>query len=316
MKKLILISTYFGSLPSYFKLWLKTAEKNSDVDFFIYSDCEHGNLPKNVKIIPTSFDDIKKRVQSKFDFKIKLSTPYKLCDYKPAYGYIFEEDIKPYEYWGHFDLDTMLGRLTAFLPDKKYEKIYSHGHLCIYRNTYENNRRFMLDGGMSYKDAFTTDNILVFDETNGIQIKYNLLNIETYNPRCFADISRHAHKFGLVVILPKPENFIYNYGKQVFYYENSAVYRSFFKDGKIESQEFNYIHFSSRKMPIHFENAESFFITPDGFFEKTKPVCFDDFEKYNYTNEKLEKKAQKAYKKWRIKRKINKITTSFKEKII
>jgi len=316
MKKLILISTYFGTLPSYFNLWLKTAEKNHDVDFLIYSDCSHGALPENVKIIPTEFESIKKKVQSKFDFKIKLKTPYKLCDYKPAYGYIFEEDIKDYAYWGHFDLDTMLGRLTAFMPDEEYEKIYSHGHLCIYRNTFENNRRFMLDGGMSYKDAFTTDNILVFDETNGIQIKYNLLHIETYNPRCFADISRHTHKFNLVVILPKPKGFVYNYEKQIFYYENGAVYRAFLKNGEIGTQEFNYIHFSSRKMPIHFDSANSFFITPDGFFEKTAPVCIQDFEKYNYTNEKLEKAAQKKYNSWRIKRKISKITTSFKEKIV
>lgn len=239
-----------------------------------------------------------------------------MCDYKPAYGYIFENNIKEYEYWGHFDLDTVLGRLTEFMPAQTYEKIYSHGHLTIYHNTEENNRRFMLDGAMSYKDAFTTDNILVFDETNGIQIKYNLLKIPTYDPRCFADITRRTHKFNLSVILPKPEGFIYNYRHQVFYYENGGVYRAFLKDGEICTQEFNYIHFSSRKMPIHFENAENFFITPDGFFEKTAPVCREDFDKYNYTDEKLEKKAQNEYKKWRVKRKISKITTSVKEKIL
>lgn len=269
-----------------------------------------------MKVIPCDFSDIQKRVQSKFDFKIKLKTPYKLCDYKPAYGYIFEEDIKKYEYWGHFDLDTMLGRLTEFLPKEAYEKIYSHGHLTIYHNTYENNRRFMLDGGMSYKDAFTTSNILVFDETNGIQIKYNQLNIPTYDPRCFADMTRRTHKFNCSVITPVPRDFIYNYKKQVFYYENGRVCRAFMKNGEIFEQEFNYIHFSSRKMPIHFDDADNFFITPDGFFEKTSPVCAEDFDKYNYTNDKLEKEAQKKYKKWRIKRKISKITTSFKEKFI
>jgi len=202
------------------------------------------------------------------------------------------------------------------MPNEIYEKIYSHGHLTIYHNTYENNRRFMLDGAMSYKDAFTTSNILVFDETNGIQIKYNLLNIPIYDPRCFADITKRTHKFNCSVISPVPKDFIYNYKNQVFYYENGCVYRAYLKSGKIEQQEFNYIHFSSRKMPIHFENADSFFITPDGFFEKTKPVVIEDFEKYNYTNEKLEKQAQKDYKKWRIKRKIGKTLTSFKEKFI
>lgn len=316
MNKIILIATYFGTFPSYFNLWLKTAERNSDIDFLIYSDCEHGTLPENVKIIPCEFSDLQKRVQDKFDFKISLKKPYKLCDFRPAYGYIFKEDISGYDYWGHFDLDTMLGRLTKFMPIETYEKMYSHGHLTLYHNTEENNMRFLLDGGMSYKDAFTTDTGTVFDESNGIHIKYQQLGIPIYDPRCFADITRRTHKFNLSVILPKPEGFIYNYKHQVFYYENGGVYRAFLKNGEICTQEFNYIHFSSRKMPIHFENAENFFITPDGFFEKTAPVCREDFDKYNYTDENLEKKAQKEYKKWRVKRKISKITTAVKEKII
>lgn len=316
MKKLALISTYFGSFPSYFRLWLKSAEKNENIDFLIYSDCKYDTLPKNVKIIPTQFNDLKERIQSKFDFKIKLESPYKLCDYKPAYGYIFEDDIKDYLYWGHFDLDTILGRLEEFMPKDIYEKIYSMGHLGIYRNTYENNRRFMQDGGMNYKTAFTTSNILVFDELDGIQKKYNLLNIPTYSPRCYADMTKRTHKFNLSAVGPTPAQTVYNYQNQVFYYENGCVYRAYLKEGKIELQEFNYIHFSSRQMPIHFENAENFYITPDGFFEKIKPVALKDFEKYNYTNKKLEKQTDRKFKKWRIKRKINKILTSFKEKFI
>lgn len=316
MKKIALISTYFGSFPSYFRLWLQSAEKNENIDFFIYSDCKHGDLPKNIKIIPTEFDNLKNKIQNKFDFKIKLATPYKLCDYKPAFGYIFEEDIKGYDYWGHFDLDTILGRLDDFLPDEEYEKIYCMGHLCIYHNTPENNKRFMLDGAMSYKDAFTTNNIMVFDELDGIHKKYTLLGIKSYTPPCYADITKWIHKFNRSLVGIAPKGYVYNYKEQVFYYENGGVYRAYLKDGEICTQEFNYIHFSSRKMPIHFENAENFFITPDGFFEKTAPVCREDFDKYNYTNEKLEKKAHNEYKKWRLKRKISKITTSVKEKII
>lgn len=169
---------------------------------------------------------------------------------------------------------------------------------------------------MNYKDVFTTNGSMIFDETNGIQIKYNLLKVPTYDPRCFADITKRTHKFNCSVILPAPKGYIYNYKKQVFYYENGAVYRAYMQNDEIHEQEFNYIHFSSRKMPIHFDDSDNFFITPNGFFEKNKPVCDEDFDKYNYTNEKLEKKAQKNYKKWRVKRKIGKITTNLKEKFI
>ena len=55
-------------------------------------------MPKNVKVIKSTFEDIRNIIQSKFDFKIILDQPYKLCDYKPSYGYVFEEYIKEYDF--------------------------------------------------------------------------------------------------------------------------------------------------------------------------------------------------------------------------
>ena len=37
-KKVVLIIPYFGKVPDYFNLWLKSAERNSDYTFFIYTD--------------------------------------------------------------------------------------------------------------------------------------------------------------------------------------------------------------------------------------------------------------------------------------
>ena len=36
------------------------------------------------------FRGIKRKIQLKFDFEIKITESHKHCDYKPAYGYIFE----------------------------------------------------------------------------------------------------------------------------------------------------------------------------------------------------------------------------------
>lgn len=316
MKKLVLISTYFGTLPEYFNIWCKSAAANSNIDFFIYTDCDYPNTPDNVHLIKMTFSALREKVQALFDFKISLKTPYKICDYKPAYGLIFEDDIKDYNYWGHIDIDTVLGRLEAFLPDRDYEKIYRHGHLCIYKNTFENNRRFMTEIGMSYKDVFTTENILVFDESAGIQKNYELMGIETYTPRCYADITRQRHNFTLSTGFAPTENgYINNHKHQVFYYENASVFRAYLYKGEIITEEFNYIHFSSRKMPVHFDDADSFFITPTGFYEKTEAVQESDFEKYNGATDKQNKQALRAYKKWYYKRTVKKVFTSIKEKI-
>ena len=74
MKNYVLISAYFGKFPRHFNLWLKSAEQNRNIDFYIYGDCNTDNLtvPENVKFIHISFDEMKSRIQNKFDFEIVL----------------------------------------------------------------------------------------------------------------------------------------------------------------------------------------------------------------------------------------------------
>lgn len=75
-----------------------------------------------------TFDELKEKIQSKFGFGIKITEPHKLCDYKPAYGYIFEDYLKEADYWGHCDIDTILGNLDKFLGDllnQNYAKLFA-----------------------------------------------------------------------------------------------------------------------------------------------------------------------------------------------
>ncbi len=310
MKKLVLIATYFGSFPNYFNIWLKSAEANKNITFLFYSDCNTDNysIPENVKIIKMSFDEVVKKIQSKFDFKIVLDKPYKICDYKPAYGYIFEDEIKDFDYWGHFDIDTVLGDIQKFLPKDDFDKIYQYGHLCIYKNTGANNRRFMLDGGQNYKDVFTTPIITVFDEVAGIENKFKILNIPTYTKTDFADITKRRHKFTLTNLnynpdYPKTVNKKY----QVFYYENNRVYRDYYKDGEIFTDEYNYIHFSSRKMPDHTNGSDNFYITNKGFFPKNEKVTLQIINKYNPQSPISDRLTYLKWRKNDAVRKIKKI---------
>lgn len=91
MNRIALIIPYFGTLPNYFSLWLKTAAYNKNFDFLLFTDCnlaEYG-VPYNVKCIQMTFDEVKQRVGNILNFKFVLHNPYKLCDYKPLYGLIF-----------------------------------------------------------------------------------------------------------------------------------------------------------------------------------------------------------------------------------
>ncbi len=320
MKKIVLIATYFGSLPCNFGIWLKSAEKNESIDFMLYSDCDikdYEPLPKNVKIIHIELNKIKALFEKCFDFDIVLDSPYKFCDYKPAYGLAFEKDIAGYDYWGHVDIDAVLGNIRKFLPERDYEKIYQTGHLTLYRNTAENNRRFMLDGGrLGYKEVFTSDRICVFDEAGGMQEKYECLGIPTYISRDYADITKRSVRFTLSQTFMETSNKpVVNYPEQIFYYENGGVFRDYFKNGKRYTNEFNYIHFSSRKPQDFTNGAESFYITSDGFFPKEGETTPEIIEKYNPYRPELDAAEAKRWAKDDKKKKIKNLVRRIKEKI-
>lgn len=76
------------------------------------------------------FRGIKRKIQLKFDFEIKITESHKHCDYKSAYGYIFEIYLEDAEYWGHCDIDTILGNFDFFLSDLlkcDYAKLFCLG---------------------------------------------------------------------------------------------------------------------------------------------------------------------------------------------
>lgn len=88
------------------------------------------------------------------------------------FGLIFEDILQDYEYWGHCDFDMVFGNLQKYFDEPElinYQKFLPLGHLALYRNTDENNRRFMLNGSkFSYRDVLKTNTPMAFDEMAGI----------------------------------------------------------------------------------------------------------------------------------------------------
>lgn len=316
MKKIALIVLYYGELPQYTKLFFDSLKYNPTIDVLLFTDQEVKYDGKNLIQYKGSFDNMVKRIQSNFEFKITCDRPYKLCDYRPAYGYIFKEELKEYDFWGHCDLDMILGNLRKYLPEQlldKYSKIYQHGHLCLYKNTNENNIRFMEKGGKNYKEVFTTSISCIFDEVEGIQKKYDLLNIPTYKNRVCADISPWHDDFQVVEsYLSKEDKINFNYEQQVFYWEKGHIFRAYInKRGDVQRDEFNYLHFQRRNMDFDedvIKNDETFFITRQGIIKK-EDYKLPSVEKITELNSKrkikeLQKKIEYYIYIW--KRRFNK----------
>jgi hypothetical protein len=269
----------------------KSCSYNESIDWLIYSDCENYSFkPDNVKIVKCSLEEFREKIQGKFDFKISLNRPYKLCDYKVAYGHILEEVLSEYAFWGHCDLDVVFGDIRGFCPDEvlaKYNKIFTRGHLTLYRNTPEVNRYYTLQGTkMSYTTVFSSDDSWGFDEMSGINQILREHNIPQYSSvDRIADIGTLRYKFKLPSIIIKQ---LRNYRRQVFYWEDGHIWRAFIYEGKIFTNEFAYIHFRQRnfaEFDFHKQsNYFGFFITPEGFKEKRADLQLDDFNNYNRTN--------------------------------
>jgi hypothetical protein len=143
MKSIVLISVYFGKFPYYFSLFKKSAKANKDVDFVIFADEEEEFEEDNIKVIKLNSKQFAELASEKLGLPINPPKPYKLCDFKPAYGKIFEDYFKEYDFWGHSDIDLIWGDIRKFIPDEILEEndivsanpVYLSGVFSIYKNT-------------------------------------------------------------------------------------------------------------------------------------------------------------------------------------
>lgn len=173
MKSIVLLSCYFGKFPWYFTYFLESCKHNSSVSFVIITDNEKPtSLPANVKIVNQTLKGISQLATQKLGFRVMIKNPYKLCDFKPAYGYLFPEYTKGYDFWGHCDIDVIFGNIRRFMTGEileEYEFIsvrhdYITGHFTLYRNCPKINELFMRS--KDYKRVLSSLFHHCFDETN------------------------------------------------------------------------------------------------------------------------------------------------------
>lgn len=296
MRKCVFIIPFFGKFNNYFQLYLNSCECNSDFDWLIFTDDRYEyNYPANVHVIYMTFDDLRRFIQSKFKFKISLHDPYKLCDYKVAYGYLFEEYICDYSHWGYCDCDLIFGKLSEFITDdllSEYDKLFTVGHLCIYKNNYDNNRFFMskYKGEYMYRKILSNEKNFAFDEL-AINDMYAESDCKMYAVDMSANISVYSHRFCLTKRIDDAKRyFTENYIPAVFLWDNGEIIRVFISedDGKKKICKFPYLHLQHRKMKImeNIDNTTSYQILPNRFFKGNLQNTLENFnhiKKYTFS---------------------------------
>lgn len=69
MEKIAVLSVYYGTLPPYYRLWLRSCEYNPTIDFYLVTDIAVENLPKNVHVIPLSFQEFHTLAEKKLGIR-------------------------------------------------------------------------------------------------------------------------------------------------------------------------------------------------------------------------------------------------------
>ena len=113
MKSIVIIFPYFGKLPVQYKMWRASALYNKTIDFMFFTDADV-EPAGNIIVHKMKFEEFRQIIQAVFDFPIVLDRPYKLCEYKQAYGYALQKYIPKYDYWGFGDLDLVYGDIRCF----------------------------------------------------------------------------------------------------------------------------------------------------------------------------------------------------------
>lgn len=281
MKSICLIIPYFGKFPPFFDCFLSSCGYNPTIDWLIFTDNIIENKPDNVKVVNISFNEFINKVQSKFNFKISIETPYKLCDFRPAYGYILEDEIKGYDFWGYCDMDLIFGNIRKFISEDvlcNYSKILTCGHLSIYKNDFHVNRWFMtlppISAKYTYEAVYSSPNSFAFDEFGGKKswggmvgmmknagiIIYNKMDFDDIRQTQYSFYSRRPIKgrhYTLNEISKMPSYYSYNEGKLMRHIKTSEC---------VIIEESLYVHFQKRNMNVEKGiDTNNFIIVPNKF---------------------------------------------------
>lgn len=270
--KTVLIIPHFGEFKNYFNFFLKSCKNNKNIDFIFFTDnkkyLEQENIYMNIKFVQISFDEIKIRIQNLFDFEISLDKPYKICDYRPAFGLIFKDYLVDYHYWGHCDNDMILGDIDEFLGDlinsNKYQRILRHGHLSIYKNDEFTNNLFKskFKDIVEYKKAFTTKNVIAFDEAGAKNYKGTAhIWLNHYREKLYENLKIFSNPLSNKRFFRDNQNKGY---LRYYKYSNGKLYNCFITKFKKVEIEILYLHLFRRNIKFEIsDEADSFLIVPN-----------------------------------------------------
>lgn len=282
MKSIVVFIPYFGKLPKFYNVWKETALRNDTIRFILFTDdrtvCSEGNI----QIVHMAWEEMVRTIQAHYPFRISLKAPYKLCDFKPAFGEIFGSYVDGYDFWGYCDIDLLLGNIRKFIIDdvlETHDRVFYNGHISLYRNCEKMNTlyRYSESGypAVNHQECFSNSRSFYFDEFGGMYTKCLCNEIAVFD-----DLSLRRDPI---------------IAEEKFYWEKVDVSTQFvilWENGHLfaiehgKRTELVYAHFFRRKffVPELSEKVDNIIITPKTvrFNDTVIPADFEKSESAGY----------------------------------
>jgi hypothetical protein len=190
MRTIGVVCCFFGTWPEWAHLFIESCRHNPTVDFYLITDCAPPRqiASGNVRLVDLDLAGFNVLASKKLGAEINVKRPYKVADFKPTYGVLFQEYLEGYDFWAFCDLDIVFGNIRGFLTDElldEYDVIAARpefitGHFTLFRNVDRITRLY--ERSRDYLKVFCNEEIFCFDECGPLQ--FRLLRGED-----FADIA-------------------------------------------------------------------------------------------------------------------------------
>ncbi len=265
MSRIALVIFYAGPLPDYFRYFSESLARNQDIDIDVYlfnDQISQPDLSGNLKTIPLTLEQFNQLATEKLEIPIRVNWGYKISEFKPAYGVIFEDYLKDYDFWGYCDLDIIFGKISHFITEEilaTYDVITASeiqfvGHFILFRNTATVTNLFRQT--QDYIKAFTdNEQHYNFDEScrrfYGRPFSFDELKETSQLASIYDLVMNFKEKYNLKVYMnamcreEPPFNIVYRDG--VFF--DSVTQKEFLYFHLVKAKLFYLFHFYLPSMP-------------------------------------------------------------------
>lgn len=260
MKKVAVVIPYFGNWPEWFNVFLETCRHNSSIEWVFFTDCSvPKKVPKNTKFKSMKLEGFKNLLLERTGIEPEIKRSYKVCDFRPAFGEIFCDQLKKYDFWGWGDIDVVYGNLEGLFTEsnlRKYDVISvrrrrTSGVLTILRNEKELNK--MYKESPDFEKVFKNGAGYAFDESG---------NFKDRNVFSITDVINKYKKESRIETLfwdyAETDKKIEKKDKKI-YWKDGRMYESYY------GEELYLYHFIDRKKKPKFSVQENIDMS-NGFF--------------------------------------------------